>query len=122
MKTQLNLPFNNFKCEHMAMQLAFKSRRVRVRLKETPKGGHERHSSCNALGGTKRKHPGTYHDLYLCQLYRNQAIMIGQSLLEFGWLEPVPNARDGGTVFKDEYVLYQPGVVNSKKNLLFLAP
>ena len=44
--------------------------------------------------------------------------MIGQSLLEFGWLEPVPNARDGGTVFKDEYVLYQPGVVNSKKKLV----
>ena len=38
MKTQLNLPFNNFKCEHMAMQLAFKSCRVRVRLKETTKG------------------------------------------------------------------------------------
>ena len=38
MKTQLNLPFNNFKCEHMAMQLAFKSCRVRVRLRETTKG------------------------------------------------------------------------------------
>ena len=39
--------------------------------------------------------------------------MIGQSLLESGWLEPVPNTRDGGAVFKDEYVLYQPGVVRN---------
>ena len=39
--------------------------------------------------------------------------MIGQGLLESGWLEPVPNARDGGAVFKDEYVLYQPGVVRN---------
>ena len=39
--------------------------------------------------------------------------MIGQGLLESGWLEPVPNTRDGGGVFKDEYVLYQPGVVRS---------
>lgn len=39
--------------------------------------------------------------------------MIGQGLLESGWLEPVPNTRDGGAVFKDEYVLYQPGVVRN---------
>lgn len=44
---------------------------------------------------------------------RNQAVMIGQGLLESGWLEPVPNTRDGGAVFKDEYILYQPGVVKS---------
>jgi len=39
--------------------------------------------------------------------------MIGQGLLESGWLEPVPNTRDGGAVFKDEYVLYQPGAVRN---------
>lgn len=39
--------------------------------------------------------------------------MIGQGLLESGWLEPVPNTRDGGAVFKDEYILYQPGVVST---------
>ncbi|XP_068752478.1 1-phosphatidylinositol 3-phosphate 5-kinase-like isoform X2 [Montipora capricornis] len=55
---------------------------------------------------------------------RNQAVMIGQSLLEFGWLEPVPNARDGGATFKDEYILYQPGVAarelaSPKKSSLF---
>lgn len=49
----------------------------------------------------------------LFTLYRNQAVMIGQGLLESGWLEPVPNTRDGGAVFKDEYVLYQPGVVRN---------
>ena len=37
--------------------------------------------------------------------------MIGQGLLDSGWIEPVPNTRDGEAVFKDEYVLYQPGVV-----------
>ncbi|KAL9957912.1 hypothetical protein ACROYT_G034867 [Oculina patagonica] len=57
---------------------------------------------------------------------RNQAVMIGQGLLEFGWIEPVPNTRDGGAVFKDEYILYQPapGVaatreVPSKKSSIF---
>ena len=44
--------------------------------------------------------------------------MIGQGLLESGWLEPVPNTRDGGAVFKDEYILYQPGVVSKKKEML----
>lgn len=88
-----------------------------VMLRETPEGAHERHSPCSALSSKKNKDPGIYHDHYLCQLYRNQAVMIGQSLLEFGWLEPVPNAREGGTVFKDEYVLYQPGMVNSEKTL-----
>jgi len=43
--------------------------------------------------------------------------MIGQGLLESGWLEPVPNTRDGGGVFKDEYVLYQPGVVRNHQQL-----
>ena len=39
-------------------------------------------------------------------------MLIGQGLLDSGWLEPVPNTRDGGAVFKDEYILYQPGVVS----------
>ena len=51
--------------------------------------------------------------LSMCLFYRNQAVMIGQGLLDSGWLEPVPNTRDGGAVFKDEYILYQPGVVMS---------
>ncbi|CAH3188168.1 unnamed protein product, partial [Porites evermanni] len=41
---------------------------------------------------------------------RNQAVTIGQGLLDSGWLEPVPNTREGRAVFKDEYILYQPGV------------
>ena len=52
-------------------------------------------------------------DLFMCLSDRNQAVMIGQGLLDSGWLEPVPNTRDGGAVFKDEYILYQPGVVIS---------
>lgn len=57
--------------------------------------------------------------LFLYVMYthcRNQAVMIGQGLLESGWLEPVPNTRDGGAVFKDEYVLYQPGVVSPESS------
>lgn len=38
---------------------------------------------------------------------------IGQGLLDSGWLEPVPNTREGRAVFKDEYILYQPGVVRN---------
>ena len=38
---------------------------------------------------------------------------IGQGLLDSGWLEPVPNTREGRAVFKDEYILYQPGLVRN---------
>lgn len=55
----------------------------------------------------------TYPLYNLCNFFRQQAVMIGQGLLESGWLEPVPNTRDGGAVFKDEYILYQPGVVST---------
>ena len=37
-------------------------------------------------------------------------MVISQALLDSGWLEAVPNTREG-TVFKDEYILYQPGQV-----------
>lgn len=55
----------------------------------------------------------TYPLYNLYNFFRQQAVMIGQGLLESGWLEPVPNTRDGGAVFKDEYILYQPGVVST---------
>ena len=57
------------------------------------------------------KQTNPLYNLY--NFFRQQAVMIGQGLLESGWLEPVPNTRDGGAVFKDEYILYQPGVVST---------
>ncbi|KAK3729009.1 hypothetical protein QZH41_011466, partial [Actinostola sp. cb2023] len=44
-------------------------------------------------------------------LTRTQAVVIGQALLQSGWLEPVPQTRYEQD-FCDEYALYQPGPVS----------
>lgn len=49
-------------------------------------------------------------------VFRYQAQQICQGLQDFGWIEPLVNARESG--FKDDVVLYIPGPV-SNKNLYF---
>ena len=50
--------------------------------------------------------------LYALNVFRSQAVVIGQTLLEGGWLEPVPQTRYAQD-FCDEYALYQLGPVSN---------
>lgn len=52
----------------------------------------------------------------MCVFFRSQAVVIGQTLLNSGWLEPVPQTRFAQE-FLDEYALYQPGPVSKAVNL-----
>ena len=43
-------------------------------------------------------------------LSRAQGVAIGQDLLDLGWIESVPATEED--IFRDEYMLYQPGKVS----------
>ena len=46
---------------------------------------------------------------FLFLAVRAQGVAIGQDFLDFGWIESVPATEE--EIFKDEYLLYQPGKV-----------
>lgn len=49
-------------------------------------------------------------EVFICFLYsRAQGVAVGQDLVDHGWIESLPATEED--VFKDEYMLYQPGKV-----------